>query len=179
MERKAALSPYALKSDHDVLTDFPNDLVEMVHRITPDSGRLTRSWLESVIDSGVSPETYIEIVGLVATSIVVDSFGAALGAELAEPPLVKSGEAIMERNLGVIDAGAWLPMLDLEQEDTDLGIPTAPNIYRAMGLVPDAIGHFFGVMRSQYSLTEYEITLGRAQIELLASRVSSLNQYFY
>ena len=70
-------------------------------------------------------------------------------------------------------------MLDLVQEETDLEIPTAPNIFRAMGLVPGAISHFFSVMRSQYSLTEYEITLGRSQIELLATRVSSLNQCFY
>ena len=179
LERKGALSPYALKGHHEARTDLPNDLVEIVHRITTDSGRLTRSWYQGIIDAGISPETYVEVVGLVATSIIVDSFGAALGYEPAEPPAAKSGEPSRESNPGVIDAGAWMPMLDLEQEETDLEIPNAPNIFRAMGLVPSSIAHFFSVMRSQYSLTEYEITLGRSQIELLASRVSSLNQCFY
>ena len=44
MERKDALSPYAVKGDHETLTDLPDDLVEVVHRITADSGRLTQSW---------------------------------------------------------------------------------------------------------------------------------------
>lgn len=178
-ERKNALSPYAVKGDHDTQTDLPKDLVEIVHRITTDSGRMTRAWYEEITDAGISPETYVEVVGLVATLVIVDSFGVALGAELAGPPPAKSGEPSRKSNPDVIDAGAWVPMLDIEQEETDLEIPTAPNIFRAMGLVPGAITHFFSVMRSQYSLTEYEITLGRSQIELLASRVSALNQCFY
>ena len=178
-ERKNALSPYAVKGDHDTQTDLPDDLVEIVHRITTDSGRMTRTWFEGVTDAGISPETYVEVVGLVATSIIMDSFGVALGAQLAEPPAARGGEPSSESNPDVIEAGAWVRLLDLEQEETDLDIPTAPNIFRAMGLVPSAIAHFFSVMRSQYSLTEYDITLGRSQIELLASRVSSLNQCFY
>ena len=168
-----------MKGDHDAGTDLSADLVEIVHRITTDSGRLTQSWYQGVIDAGVSPEMYVEVVGLVATSIIVDSFGAALGCEPVGPPAARTGEPSREPNPGVIDAGAWVPMLDVEQEKTELEIPTAPNIFRAMGLVPGAIAHFFSVMRSQYSLTEYEISLGRSQIELLASRVSSVNQCFY
>lgn len=179
LERKGALSPYTVKGNHQAQTRLTSDLVEVVHRITMDSGRLTRSWYQEITDAGISPETYVEVVGLVATSIILDSFGAALGAELAEPPVAKRGEPSRESNPDVIDAGAWVPILDLEQKETDLEIPTAPNIFRAMGLVPSAIEHFFSVMRSQYSLTEYEITLGRSQIELLAARVSSLNQCFY
>lgn len=178
-ERKGALSPYSVKGAHEVRTELPEGLVEIVHRISTDSGRLTRSWYEGIVDAGISPEMYVEVVGLVATSIIIDSFGAALGVELAEPPPAKSGEPSRERNSGVIDAGAWVPLLDVEQEETDLEIPTAPNIFRAMGLVQGAIVHFFSVMRSQYSLTEFDISLGRSQIELLASRVSSLNQCFY
>ena len=178
-ERKAALSPYTVDGNHEARTDLADDLVEIVHRITTDSGRLTRSWYQRVIDAGISPETYVEIVGLVATSIVVDSFGASLGYDPAQPPAAKNGQPRKESNPAVIDAGAWVPMLDLVQEETDIEIPTAPNIFRAMGLVPGAISHFFGVMGSQYSLTEYDITLERSQIELLASRVSSLNQCFY
>ncbi|MBT5723388.1 MAG: hypothetical protein HN738_02930, partial [Gammaproteobacteria bacterium] len=65
LERKEALSPYAVKGTHESCTDLANDLVEVVHRITTDSGRLTRSWYQGITDAGISPETYVEIVGLV------------------------------------------------------------------------------------------------------------------
>ena len=179
LERKNAVSPYALEGNHQVVTNLSADLVEIVHRIVTDSGRLTKSWYQRVTNSAVTAEIYVEIVGLVATSIVIDSFGAALGADQAEPPVSQGGKPTLKSNDKVIDVGAWVPVLDLEQTETDLDIPAAPNIFRAMGLVPKAIEHFFGVMQSQYSLTKYEISLKRSQIEMLAARVSSLNQCFY
>ena len=68
-KRKAALSPYAVSGEHTKATDLPDNLVEVIHRIKTDSGRITRSWFKKVIDSGLGEEEYIEIVGLVSTSV--------------------------------------------------------------------------------------------------------------
>jgi len=178
-ERKSALSPYAVSGVHSAVTKLPENIVEVVHRLTTDSGRMTLSWFKHTIETGLSQQAYVEVIGLVSTLLIIDSFSQALGCELAQPPAPVAGEPSKESNPDVVDGGAWLPMLDVEQNPTELELPTSPNIFRAMGLVPGAIAHFFAVMRSQYSLTSYDISLSRSQVELIAARISSLNQCFY
>ena len=177
--RKMALSPYSEKGEHDSRGDLPDNIVEVIHRLITDSGRLTQSWFTSMLETGLSGEEYVEIVGVVSTSIILDSFALALGAEQLEPGDAVAGEPDKTTNDDVFDGGAWVPMLNLTQEMTDTGLPTAPNILRAMGLVPSAIQHFFGVMRSHYALADLDFAINRSQTELIAARVSSLNQCFY
>ncbi len=177
--RKTALSPYTLQGEHDSVTGLPEPVLEVVHRITTDSGRLTEKWFHSIMGAGLSEPEYIEIVSLVATATVLDSFAVALGCEVADPGEPLDGEPSRIRNDQVCDGGAWVPLYDLPQEMTDTGLPTAPNIFRAMGLVPSGIDHFFGVMRSHYALADQEADISRSQIELIASRVSALNECFY
>jgi len=178
-KRKKALSPYTEAGEHDSAGDLPNNIVEVIHRLKTDSGRLTQRWFTSMLETGLSGEEYIEIVGVVATSIILDGFAVALGSELLEPGSPVEGEPDKTTNDDVFDGGAWVPMLNLTQEMTDTGLPTAPNILRAMGLVPSAIQHFFGVMRSHYALADLDFAINRSQTELIAARVSSLNQCFY
>ena len=177
--RKEALSPYAVDGEHDTVTELPGNIVEVIHRIKTDSGRVTHTWFKQMIESGMSQEEYIEIVGLVATAIILDSFSTGIGCELLQPPAAISGEPTKQSNPGVFDGGAWVPMLDAEQEQTELELPSSPNIFRAMGLVPATIGHFFGVMRAHYALADLDFEINRSQTELIAARVSSLNQCFY
>ena len=177
--RKAALSPYSEKGEHDSHGDLSDNIVEVVHRLKTDSGRVTQSWFKSIIETGLSAEEYIEIVGLVATSIIIDGFATALGSELLQPGDSVAGEPDRTTNEDVFDGGAWVPMLNLAQEMTETGLPSGPNIFRAMGLVPSAIQHFFGVMRAHYALADLDFAISRSQTELIAARVSSLNQCFY
>ena len=177
--RGFALTPYSIQGNHDTVTDLPEDLIEVVHRVATDSGRLTKRWFDGVIASGMQVEVYIETIGLVATSLIVDSFSGAVSREVNEPTEPQPGVPSQEKNPDVVEEGAWVPLLDVPQEPTEVELPTAPNIFRAMGLVPAAIEHFFSVMRAHYSLTDFDISLSRSQIELIAARVSALNQCFY
>ena len=69
--------------------------------------------------------------------------------------------------------------MDVENEEAETGLPKIPNIFRAMGLVPESVRHFFSVMSSQYSLTSFDTSLDRSQVEYIASKMSSHNQCFY
>lgn len=173
------LPPYAPQGAHDSMGELSLPVIEVIHRIKTDSGRLTETWFNSVVNAELSCAAYVEIVGAVATSIILDSFAVALGSNLVEPGEVEAGEPDRELNQNVFDGGAWVPLYDLPQEMTETGLPTSPNIYRAMGLVPSAIGHFFGVMRAHYALADLDFAISRSQTELIASRVSALNQCFY
>lgn len=178
-KRKSALSPYAVDGEHDTVTGLPASVVEVIHRIKTDSGRITQSWFQKMIDTGLSQEEYIEIVGLVSTAIILDSFATGMGCELLQPPDPVAGEPTKEKSPGVVDDGAWVPLMAAVQEPTEVILPSVPNIFRAMGLVPAAVSHFFGVMRAHYALANLDFDITRSQTELIASRVSSLNQCFY
>lgn len=177
--RKNALSPYALTGKHDVITDLPDNIVEVIHRIRSDSGRLTKRWYDEQIGTGLSPEEYVEVLSLVATSVILDSYSKAMGiADYVIPPPI-AGEPSRTQNPDVVDEGAWLPITKAEQHTADHGLPDIPNIARAMGLVPSAMMHFFGTMRAHYSLAGDDFGISRSQIELIAARVSSHNACFY
>ena len=104
---------------------------------------------------------------------------ATCGVTRNKPVASSEGRLAAKSNPGVFDGGAWVPMLEVEQEPTELELPSSPNIFRAMGLVPATIAHFFGVMRAHYALADLDFEINRSQTELIAARVSSLNQCFY
>ena len=178
-QQKESLSPYLVPGEHSAATDLDQNILELVHRLTNDASRLTKNWFEKVIGSGISQEIYVEVVGMVATAIIVDGFSAALGLPRLSEPEPLAGKPAKKKNEKVVDVGAWVPILDLPADTTESGIPSVPNIFRSMGLVPEAVQHFFGVMSSHYSLTSFDISLDRSQVEYIASRMSSHNQCFY
>src|SRR5262252_30323 len=48
-QRKAALSPTAVEGTHDSLGRLPDPVVEVVHRVRTDPGRLSEPWYRGVI----------------------------------------------------------------------------------------------------------------------------------
>ena len=78
-ECKAALSPYRVAGSHRAATDLPENAVEVVHRIATDPGRLSRSWFERAMESGIGDAAFVEMVGVAATVTAVDMFCRAIG----------------------------------------------------------------------------------------------------
>src|SRR5262245_56892249 len=118
--RKPALSPYGVEGAHDQLGQLPDRIVEQVHRIVTDPGRLTRTWFDLVLAAGTADTEYVEIVAAVATTVSIDTFCRALGVPahpLSEPV---PGEPHRRRPSTAQQRGeAWVPMInrkDLEGE---------------------------------------------------------------
>src|SRR5262249_22220561 len=65
--RKEALSPWTIGGRHDSLGHLPELIVEQIHGIIGDPGRLTRRWFEGILAAGTTDTEYVEIVGVVAT----------------------------------------------------------------------------------------------------------------
>ena len=78
-----------------------------------------------------------------------------------------------------INSVRWVPVMAVEDGEGIGGMPSAPMIGRAMGLVPSAIALFISVVRAHYNLVDFPCDLSRPQIELIAARVSAINQCFY
>lgn len=187
--QKAALSPFAVDGIHQSLGDLPDVWVEVIHRIVSDPGRLTRSWSEKMRASGLEDTEYVELVSIVAHTTAIDVFTRGLG--LAQHPLPdpQPGEPSRYRPAEARKSDAWLPTIAWNEagpNEQDFCQGRESNIRRALTLVPDEARSFFDLGSHQYlsgaAMREYSKkirAISRAQIELLAGRVSAINQCTY
>jgi hypothetical protein len=193
-ERKAALSPFSVGGEHGPSGALPPNLVDAVHRVTTDAGRLSASWYASLLEDGLTPETYVEALGVAVLVISVDEFHRALGLQLEPLPEARPGDPSDYRPIGaeVEEAEAWVPILSqsrISPDEADLfeGMPPgqAPNVIRALSLVPDEVRAWVALSAAQYltpnQMRSFESprAIDRAQIELVAGRVSAVNECFY
>ncbi len=189
-ERKAALSPNVVQGEHDSLGELPANIVDVVHRIRTDPGRLSKDWFDSVIAGGLSEEQYVELVGVVTITAGVDYFARALGVAPAEIPSPRAGEPSRHRPAGAKHGTAWVPIIDPEdavgpEDGMYGGQELVPNIMKALSLVPDQVralikssnAHYFEMDTMMDPLAKRD--LDRMGVELVASRVSALNECFY
>ena len=177
--RQDALSPNAVDGAHDTVSALPAPLVDLIHRIRTDPARMTRSVFDGVVAAGISAERYVEAVSVVCTSVIVDTFHNALGLPVPDTLPPEPGPPTGQEPPRVVDAGAWVPLTSVEEGDGVFGMPRAPNIGRAMGLVPGAVTLFFLAFRAHYALRDIPLDISQAQAEFIASRVSALNECFY
>ena len=192
-ERKTALSPFAITGEHDRGGELPGPVVEVVHRIRTDSGRLTRAWYDDVLASGLSDAQYVEIVGVVATTSALDTFSRGIGVAPTPLPPPQPGEPTRHRPARAKQSIAWVPVLelsDVDDADPDPYPGKSPaevfNIHRALSLVPEEAAGFFDLDDALYLpqaairdfSREYR-SISHAQMELLAARVSAINQCHY
>ncbi len=194
--RKAALSPYGVDGAHAATAArpptgaLPSAMVEIVHRVATDAGRLTKKWLHAMLQEGVSEEQYVEAVGVIAVITALDTFELSLGLPQRALPAPRPGAPTRHRPAGAQRDIAWVSTLAPERRapgDPDpYTVHGAKNIHRALSLVPQEVFNFFDLDVELY-LKDHEIrdftreyrALSHAQMELLAGRVSSLNGCYY
>jgi hypothetical protein len=192
IERKAALSPHAVSGAHDAATDLAPAVVNAVHRVVTDPGRLARSWVEEAVGAGVSDAHLVELVGVVCTVMLVDGFARTIGADAPALPEPVAGEPSRRRPAEAVDEGFFVPTIpypvgahpELALYEPDVFVP---NVGRGMSLVPAAVRSAQDLMLAHYVkygqvATGYEPPdrpIRRSQIELVASRTSFRNGCFY
>ncbi len=190
-ERKEALSPESVGRQHDAHPRLSVSAVEAIHRITTDPGRLSRSWFERTTGDELSVPQYVELLGVLVASISIDAFHRAMGFTLEPLPEPVAGEPDGYQATGARMESAYVPMLPANGArgaEADLwdGSRTA-NVVRAMTLIPDSVRMLKRLSAAQY-LQMHEVAnpaatggraIDRAQIELVAGRVSALSECFY
>ena len=189
-ERKQAVSPNAVSGKHDGPGELADEVVDTIHRLRSDPGRLSRDWFERLCDGGLSETRYVELVSIVALLTGVDYFARSLGLDPFDLPEPREGEPSRRRPQSAREGEAWVPMIAAEDAtgpEADLYGTAAvvPNIMRALSLVPAEVRALQRLSNAHY-LPPMQIadptaskTLDRVQIELVAARVSALNECFY
>ncbi len=156
---------------------LPGPAVDAIWRLTNHPGTLTGEWYEGIIERGLEPGAYVELVGVVAQANDIDRFADAL--ELARPtlPEPEDGEPVGRFDGDVDRRRHWVP--------TDL--VKGPNVLKALSAVPFENETLQILSAAQYvavggllgDLTSDHNALTRMQIELVAARTSKLNECFY
>jgi len=121
--RKEALSPAAIEGKHDSLDELPEIVVEVIHRVRTDPGRLSERWFRDVIAAGLSEEEYVEPVSIVAHVVAIDTMARGLGLDALPLPEPKPGLSSHYRPVGAKPGGAWVPWLepaDLSDQEAEI-----------------------------------------------------------
>ena len=180
-----------MEGEHDHGGALSAPLVDLVHRVTTDAQRLTKAWFDGILERGLSVEEYVEALGVAVLVISVDAFHHALGLAPEPLPEPRPGEPTRARPPGVVQRDAWVPVVDLKRTDPEtralLAGPggRAPQVLLALSLVPQEVRAWKDLSAAQYLSPEAMVSmqsaraLDRSQIELVAGRVSALNECFY
>jgi hypothetical protein len=190
--RKAALSPNAVPGTHDHGPGLPEAAVDAVHRVVTDANRITRQYVDDSASSGrLSKEAYVELVGVVVAVFSIDEFHRALGLALEPLPQPAPGEPDHYRPAHLTEDMGFVPTVPREgavgnEADLYKGSRGA-NVVRALTLVPEALRDWRDLAGAQYlsfpAMANYvkdpERVIDRMQMELVAGRVSAVNECFY
>ncbi len=190
-KRREALSPFGETGNHDdVSADvLPLAAIDAIHRLVTDASRLTETWLKELFEEGVPDTHYVELLSVVVSIRSIDIFHRAMGISPEPLPEPVAGEPSNKRPVAAASGVGWVPMLPSRLragDEADLWRGPAPNVIRAMSLVPDAVRwlkelsavHYLS-MENMPDFTRGRGPLSRAQTELVAGRVSAINECFY
>lgn len=173
--------------------ELPDAARELARTIALGGVDVDRAYVEDITARGVSEEQYVEITGLVARLAHLDVFARGIGVpsraipgetDDTAPPRVRPPEAA--------DEGFHVASVPEGEAGGETGksiyhgMPTA-NILRSLSLVPDEAKGLNRVMDREYlnikRIMDWRDTpfeaLARPQVELVAAKVSALNQCFY
>lgn len=198
-KRKSMLSPYggsatagqlhATDPQHaELLSDIA---IDAVHRIITDQSRITRRYIEDNAAAGLSKGAYVELVGLVVATFSIDEFHRALDIPLEPLPIPIAGPITRYQPNRLTEDMGFVPTIPPDGAvgpETDLwpnGVTA--NVVRALTLVPNALRDWKEIATAQYLSFEQMQhqgkpegrTLNRMQVEMIAGRVSSINECFY
>lgn len=192
-ERRAALTPYAVSGRHTTCSPLTLSpvLVDAIHRIATDSGRLSERWYHEVVAGGVSEYHFVEMIGVVAMVTAIDTLARGIGCPPLALPEPCPGEPSQEIPAGAEVHSAWVPTVVPEKARGDVAryyeesldaFGSVVNMQKPLTLVPDeqlgciALGF---AMYTSVHRGDRPRAITRSQAELLGATVSTENDCFY
>ncbi len=189
--RKEALSPYSVKGAHTTAPGgeiLAPELIDRIHLVVSDAPRMTKAAIDALGEVGLNAKHYIEALGIAATVRSIDQACRGMGVPRHALPTPVGGEPSHETPPGLGNIGAFIPVIASApppSPNEDLWGKQTVNVIRALSGVPDAVRDIKLLADVQYvSLDDFEDpslrrTLSRPQMELIAARVSAVNECFY
>ncbi len=134
----------------------------------------------------------MELLGIVVAVVSIDAFHRTMGLDPEPLPTPKPGTPDHYRPESALEGDAWVPVIPFEaatgkEADIYAGAKRTVNVHSAMSLVPDSVRMLNTLSAVQYleikdvpnPTRDGNRKISRAQMELLAGRVSALSECFY
>ncbi len=173
--------------------DLPEAVRDLAQRAALGGMSINRRYFDDTLKAGVSDAAYVEVVGVVARVAHLDVFARGVGVDpRAIPEADESSVPTRARPTEAVDEGYFAHSVP----DGEAGGETGKRIYRdggganilrSLSLVPDEAYRLNKLISQEYMTSENmghmtyssQAALSRAQLELVAAKVSALNQCFY
>ena len=170
---------------------LPESAAYAIQKLVVDNANLNRDWYQEIISSeGMTEDRYIELVAVVVHALSIDEFHRALDLDLEPLPDPLPGQPSQIRPPEAEQRYSWpaiVPKGGLNPGDEMLYGPMqwGANVISALSLIPENVRWLHDLSEGHYlSFKEMRMpdplrAISRPQIELIAARVSSLNECFY
>ena len=170
---------------------LPEAAVFAIQKLVVDNANLSPEWYQEIIASeDMSEDRYVELVAVVVHSLSIDEFHRALALTLEPLPEPVGGQPAGERPAEAEQRSSWPPIVPksgLNPGDEMLYGPMqwGANVISALSLIPENVRWLHDLSEGHYlSFAEMRMpdplrAISRPQIELIAARVSALNECFY
>jgi len=172
--------------------ELPAKARRTIHTLATAVPDLNESFVEEALAGGMSDAEYVEVVGVVSRLVDLDVFARGIGVRPRPLPMAGSGKPSRIRPETAIQEKAWLPTIPNGPTGGTVGEALyhgqpMPYIVRALSLVPDELRAHIDLEIAHYTrldkLFDYDYQhhegLTRPQTEVVAGRVSALNDCFY
>lgn len=173
-------------------TDLPDVAKKVIHMLAVSPKDFLEDSYDEALEGGLSDAEFVEMVGVVARITAIDVFSRGIGVPLRLLPTAQPGGPSRERPAAAVQEQAFPPTIPNppdggpEAEELYGGQPK-PYIVRGLSLVPSELRMHLEQEEVQYLPMKHILEpqyqhhdgLTRSQAEIVAGRVSALNECFY
>ena len=191
--RSAAGLQIAAPDGENDLSELPDAALELARELALGGTAIDRDYFKRITGEGVTEGAYVEIVSVVSRLVNLDVFARGIG--MSPQPLGNIsdlGKPSFERPKEAIDEGFFTASIPSAPAggaiaESLYGESPAGNILRSLSLVPAEARRVIDLVANQYFsgpkfmdlAGDTGYALSRAQIEVVASKVSAHNRCFY
>lgn len=158
---------------------FAEPELNVAYRLARHAGTIRESWYRTILNDGLDPLAWVEVVGVVVATIPVVAFGRAIG--VSQPRFAVGTSEPPARNVAPLLADAkwnWVPVA--------VPADTTAAVVQALSALPMEWDNLWQLAGAQY-MSDRQMddptwnrgTLSRPQMELVAGRISRLRDCFY
>ena len=180
---------------HDDLSKYiqlPDVIQNLIRTLATSPKDFLEDSYEAAIEGGLTDQEYVEIVGIVSRITDMDIFARGIGVDLRPFPSPQEGEPSRKLPKEAKKEHAWVPTVPSHPEGGDLAeelFGPGPKAYiiRALSLVPEEVRMHKELENIQYLPLKHILVadyqhhegLTRSQSEIVAGRVSAINECFF
>lgn len=171
---------------------LPETVRAFIRKLAVSPKDVDQAACDAARSGGLSDEEYVEIVGIVSRMVNFDIFARGIGASLQPLPAARGGQPSRERPQSAVLEHAIVPTVPNPPaggHDAEVLYrgKWRPYIMRALSLVPGELRDHLELEEIQYMpmaqvmVPDHQQHTGvtRAQAEVVAGRVSAINECFF